>query len=242
SHGAFAAGGYADIDTLCQQQAVERNRMRREALLQRIQQLTIDRVMFAPIMDFRALVGLGPRIAEHAIDAIPLHAFPAWEDVRLQGQRVQVASQPRGVAQPAPSPAPARDTGETVSPAEPPAEPLDHSTPFVVMDGIVTPQMLQQRVSHYKNIPRIRGFSAQSAPQKSIQELAARGRFVSRSLSVTTVAQLQEAAHSVGMQIKVISAPGRTVFHSIVVVPNFLSAAAAEALSKAFRQMPNPVL
>src|SRR5262249_38933976 len=43
SHGAFAAGGYADIDTLCQQQAVERNRMRREALLQRIQQLTIDR-------------------------------------------------------------------------------------------------------------------------------------------------------------------------------------------------------
>src|SRR5262249_8884426 len=99
SQGAFAYGGYPDIDTLCQQQAVERDRARREALLHRIQQLTIERVMFAPIMDFRTLVGLGPRIAEHALDTIPLHAWPAWEDVRLKGQSVEVASQsPRPVS------------------------------------------------------------------------------------------------------------------------------------------------
>ena len=95
SQGAYAQGGYPDIDALCQQQAVERNRTRREVLLHRIQQLTIERVMFAPIMDFRALVGLGPRIAEHALDRIPLHAFPAWEDVQLKGKPVRVAAQPR---------------------------------------------------------------------------------------------------------------------------------------------------
>src|SRR2546421_2583183 len=92
SQGAFASGGYPDLDTLCQQQAVERDRTRREALLQRLQQLTIERVMFAPIMDFRALVGLGPRIAEHALDTVPLHAFPAWEDVRLKGKSAEVPS------------------------------------------------------------------------------------------------------------------------------------------------------
>ena len=47
SQGAYAQGGYPDIDALCQQQAVERNRTRREVLLHRIQQLTIERVMFA---------------------------------------------------------------------------------------------------------------------------------------------------------------------------------------------------
>src|SRR5947208_16952400 len=91
------------MDTLCRQQAVERDRARRETLLHRIQQLTIERVMFAPIIDFRALVGLGPRIAEHALDTIPLHAFPAWEDMRLKGQSVAVASQPPRPVSPAPS-------------------------------------------------------------------------------------------------------------------------------------------
>src|SRR5438309_1342913 len=103
SQGAFASGGYPDIDTLCQQQAVERDRTRREVLLHRLQQLTVERVMFAPIMDFRALVGLGPRLAEHALDTVPLHAFPAWEDVRLKGQSVAVASQPPRPVSPAPS-------------------------------------------------------------------------------------------------------------------------------------------
>jgi hypothetical protein len=42
--------------------------------------------MFAPIMDLRALMGVGPRIADHAINTLPLVLFPAWEDVRLKGQ------------------------------------------------------------------------------------------------------------------------------------------------------------
>ena len=55
SKGSYSYGGYPDIDDLFQEQARERDLAKREALLHRIQQLTIDRVMFAPIFDFRAL-------------------------------------------------------------------------------------------------------------------------------------------------------------------------------------------
>jgi len=86
SRGAYAYGGYPDIDDLAAQQARERDPRRREALLHRIQQLTIDRAMFAPIMDYRTLRGVGPRVAEHMLDTQHLVPFPAYEDMRLRGQ------------------------------------------------------------------------------------------------------------------------------------------------------------
>ena len=60
SKGSHAYGGYPDIDDLFQQQGRERDPVKREALLHQIQQLTIDRVMFAPVMDYRTLRGVGP--------------------------------------------------------------------------------------------------------------------------------------------------------------------------------------
>lgn len=86
SKGAYAYGGYDDIDKLFEQQAVERDRSKREALLHQIQKLTMQRAMFAPIYDFRALMGVGPRVAEHTINSIPAHPFPAYEDIRLKEQ------------------------------------------------------------------------------------------------------------------------------------------------------------
>jgi len=86
SKGAFAYGGYPDIDALYQQQARERDRATREAVLHRIQQLTVERVMFAPIVNLRGLMGVGFRVAEHAINVIPLYPFPAPEDMRLKDQ------------------------------------------------------------------------------------------------------------------------------------------------------------
>jgi peptide/nickel transport system substrate-binding protein len=86
SKGTNAYGGYPDLDDLFHQQGRERDYAKREALLHRIQQLTIDRVMFAPIMDYRTLRGVGPRVAEHMLDAQHLIPFPAYEDVRLKSQ------------------------------------------------------------------------------------------------------------------------------------------------------------
>jgi peptide/nickel transport system substrate-binding protein len=84
SKGAYAYGGYPDLDALFEQQARERDPSKREALLHRIQRLTIERAMFAPLMDFRQLIGVGPKVAEHAINLMPVYAFPSWEDVRLK--------------------------------------------------------------------------------------------------------------------------------------------------------------
>jgi peptide/nickel transport system substrate-binding protein len=84
SKGSYAYGGYPDIDALVEQQAVERDRAKREALLHRLQQLTIEHVMFGPIMDLRVLIGVGSRLAEHTINAIPVYPFPAFEDIRLK--------------------------------------------------------------------------------------------------------------------------------------------------------------
>jgi peptide/nickel transport system substrate-binding protein len=84
SKGAYAYGGYPDIDELFQQQAGERDPEQRKALLQRIQQLTIERVMFAPVMDLRVLMGVGPRIAKHTITDVWMSPFPSYEDMELK--------------------------------------------------------------------------------------------------------------------------------------------------------------
>jgi peptide/nickel transport system substrate-binding protein len=84
SKGSYAYGGYPDIDDLFQQQARERDPRKREALLFRIQQLTIDRVMFAPVMDLRVLMGVGPRVVEHTITSIAMSPFPSYEDMKVK--------------------------------------------------------------------------------------------------------------------------------------------------------------
>jgi hypothetical protein len=35
-------------------------------------------------MDFRALTGIGARMAEHTINLVPMSAFPSYEDMRLK--------------------------------------------------------------------------------------------------------------------------------------------------------------
>jgi peptide/nickel transport system substrate-binding protein len=84
SKGPYAYGGYPDLDEMFVQQSRERDPAKREAILHRIQQLTIDRVMYAPIMDLRGLIGIGPRVGEHTMNAIPMYSFPAYEDIRLK--------------------------------------------------------------------------------------------------------------------------------------------------------------
>jgi len=86
SKGAYAYGGYPDIDELYQQQAGECDRVKREALLHRIQQLTVERVMFCADLQLSGASWVGPRVAEHTINAIPMHPFPSYEDVLLKGQ------------------------------------------------------------------------------------------------------------------------------------------------------------
>jgi peptide/nickel transport system substrate-binding protein len=84
SKGAYAYGGYPDIDELFKRQASERDVERREALLHKIQQLTMEREMFAPVMDLRTLNGVGPRIAKHTITDVWMSPFASCEDIELK--------------------------------------------------------------------------------------------------------------------------------------------------------------
>jgi peptide/nickel transport system substrate-binding protein len=85
SSGTYAYGGYPDIDELFRQQAQERDRRKREALLHQMQRLMHERVMYAPIFEPASLHGIGPRVEEPAVGLNQLLYFAApYEDMRLR--------------------------------------------------------------------------------------------------------------------------------------------------------------
>jgi peptide/nickel transport system substrate-binding protein len=87
SDGAWAYGGYPDIDALFKQQAVESDRKKREALLHQIQKLVHERVRYAPIYQYTWPSGVGPRVEEPALMLINPYPWSApLEEVRLKKQ------------------------------------------------------------------------------------------------------------------------------------------------------------
>ena len=66
-------------------QAAEMDRKRREALLQKIQQIVYEKTMFIPIWELAFINGVGPRVQESGLGLIPAHAYSApYEDVKLK--------------------------------------------------------------------------------------------------------------------------------------------------------------
>jgi peptide/nickel transport system substrate-binding protein len=84
SKGGYAYGGYPDIDALFVQQARERDVEKRNELLQKIQRLTVERAMYAPVMDLHTLNGIGPRVAKHTITDVWMSPWPSYEDIELK--------------------------------------------------------------------------------------------------------------------------------------------------------------
>jgi ABC-type transport system substrate-binding protein len=85
SGGDLAFGSYAEIDNLFHQQAKEPARAKREALLQAIQRLAYERVMFAPIWQVAQLNGVRARIGQPAIGLIDYLPYSSpYEDVQLR--------------------------------------------------------------------------------------------------------------------------------------------------------------
>jgi ABC-type transport system substrate-binding protein len=74
-----------EIDVWYEQQAVERDRKKREALLHTIQQKLYDEALFAPMWELGFLCASGPRAAVSGLGLIPLFAYSGpYEDVRLK--------------------------------------------------------------------------------------------------------------------------------------------------------------
>ena len=88
SGGTYSYGGYPDIDGLFQEQAAELDRKRREAILHKMQQLVLEKAMYAPIWELAFLNGVGPRVKESGLGLISGHAYSApYEDVALKAAK-----------------------------------------------------------------------------------------------------------------------------------------------------------
>ena len=74
------------IDELYGQQTVELDRAKREAILHKIQQLMVERTIYAPIWQLAFLNGTGPRVGESGFAQIPLFPYTApYEDITIKG-------------------------------------------------------------------------------------------------------------------------------------------------------------
>jgi peptide/nickel transport system substrate-binding protein len=84
--GVFVYGSYPDIDALYQQQAVELDRPKREAILHKIQQIMVERVIYAPIWQLAFINGIGPRVGESGFGLIARFPYTApYEDITIKG-------------------------------------------------------------------------------------------------------------------------------------------------------------
>ena len=85
--GAYVYGSFPDIDALFQEQANQLDRAKREATLQRIQQLVHERAIYAPLWQQAFINGTGPRVGESGLGLIAGHAYSSpYEDVTLSGK------------------------------------------------------------------------------------------------------------------------------------------------------------
>jgi peptide/nickel transport system substrate-binding protein len=84
--GLYTYGTYPDLEDLMREQALERDRKRREIVLRRIQQIVHERVMFAPIWNVAILHAYGPRVADPGLGSIDGFIYSApYEDLALKG-------------------------------------------------------------------------------------------------------------------------------------------------------------
>jgi len=86
SNGAYAYGGYSDIDELFREQATELDLKKRKATLHRIQQLIHEKVIYLPIWQLALLQTYGPRVAQSGLGLIADYPWSApYEELRLKG-------------------------------------------------------------------------------------------------------------------------------------------------------------
>jgi peptide/nickel transport system substrate-binding protein len=83
--GAYAYGSYPDLDELFRQQAGELDHKRRAEMLEKIQQLVHERMIYVPIWQLAVLQGVGLRVGESGLDLIAGFGFPGpCEDITIK--------------------------------------------------------------------------------------------------------------------------------------------------------------
>jgi peptide/nickel transport system substrate-binding protein len=85
--GTYAYGNYPDIDALFAEQAVQMDRAKRTAILDRLQQLVHEKAIFAPIWQLAFISGVGPKVGQSGFGLIKGFVYTApYEDLTLKGK------------------------------------------------------------------------------------------------------------------------------------------------------------
>ena len=83
--GPYVYGSYPDIDELYTKQASELDRKKREAALQKAQQLVYDKAVIVPIWQLAFINGYGPKVGESGFGLIPGFAYTGpFEDITIK--------------------------------------------------------------------------------------------------------------------------------------------------------------
>ena len=106
---------------------------------------------------------------------------------------------------------------------------------YVVRAGIARPTSLIVGTAVHRTVPGLTGFSVQSFPGVSVNELARAGQFRNPRTSVMTL----DTLWCYGFEL-VFPTPGKGVYHATEIVPYPLTPDIAAALSRLFTQRDNP--
>lgn len=106
---------------------------------------------------------------------------------------------------------------------------------YIVRGGLVRPDTLIAGTAQHRDVPGLAGFSVQSAPGITVDELACGGQFRNSSISVTTRATLQWYGFKL-----IFPTPGKGVYHETAQAPYPLPPDLADLLSCLFNQDRNP--
>jgi hypothetical protein len=106
---------------------------------------------------------------------------------------------------------------------------------YIVRAGLARPATLIIGTAPHRLVAGLSGFSVQSAPGISIEELAQAGRFPHPWISVTTVATMRRH----GFEL-MFPTPGKGAYHATVRAPCPLPVDSAMLLSSLFGRRRNP--
>ena len=85
--GLYTYGGYPEVDGLFNAQAIEVNPRVRRAILEKMQQIIHERVLFGPMLEYAYLVSIGPRLEVDNLNVLPRTPIPlASEELRLRAR------------------------------------------------------------------------------------------------------------------------------------------------------------
>jgi peptide/nickel transport system substrate-binding protein len=87
SGGLYTYTSLPEVDGLYNAQANELNPLARRVILEKMQQIIHDRVLFAPVLEYAYLVAVGPRLEVDNLNVLPQNPYTApYEELRLRSR------------------------------------------------------------------------------------------------------------------------------------------------------------